>query len=481
MLPRTRALAIAVVVTATLGQPLASSAVALADVICNRYCDGRDPQPSPTDRQPVSAALFGRRISLHFDDHDAMTWASIDSGDPGDEVWLDRSFDGGRTWAQGSRLGSTSIPAGYHGWRGLMFNVDDWQKLGVGAVRACGKANDRSEIACTAWARTTWNAADRRRAAATALMMHYNTGTGLFDTTGWWNSANALTAIIDNIRVTGMASYRYAIANTYDKQRQAHLGEFRSDLLDDTGWWALTWVRAYDDTGDSRYLNTARAGADHMARYWDGVCGGGVWWSTDRTYKNAVTNSLYIELNAALHRRVPGDTVYRQRAENGWRWFKSTGMINGSNLVNDGLDPDTCRNNGRPVWTYNQGSLIRALVELSKATGDAGALTAARQLADAGTTSGQLNSNGILREPCEANQDCGQDGPSFKGIFVRGLAALNVVSGGTYTAYLRRQAGSADNRDRNALDAYGLRWAGPLDQTDAARQQSATDLMNATP
>ena len=99
--PRRLALtgAAAAVVTAAFGPtPGGSMAAAVAaDIVCNRYCDGRDPQLSTMDRQPVSAVLFGRRISLHFNDNDAMTRASIDSADPGDEVWLDRSFDGGRT------------------------------------------------------------------------------------------------------------------------------------------------------------------------------------------------------------------------------------------------------------------------------------------------------------------------------------------------------------------------------------------------
>jgi hypothetical protein len=467
----------ALALPAALAQP--PTAAAAADVICNRYCDGRDPALATADRQPVTARIFGRAVALHVDDGAVMAWASIDAGSPGDEVWLDRSFDGGRNWT--GRLGNASVPGGRSGWRGVMFNVDDWARHGVGAVRACGKAADRPDVACTAWARTTWNAADRRTAAATALMMFYDNNSGLFSGIGWWNSANALTAVIDDIRVSGVTSYTYAVANTYDRQRGAGRGDFRNDLLDDTGWWGLTWVRAYDLTGDARYLTTARADADHMASYWDGVCGGGVWWSTGRTYKNAITNSLYIQLNAALARRVPGGTTYRDRAVAGWRWFRGTGLINGAGLVNDGLDTASCRNNGAPTWTYNQGALMAALTELSVAAGDASALSAARALADAATTRGEINRDGILREPCEDNRDCGGDGPSFKGVFVRGLAALNAAAGGAYGAYLRRQADSAYARDRNSLDAYGLGWAGPLDSTDAARQQSATDLMNAAP
>lgn len=424
----------------------------------------------------MSSTLYGRSVRLHLSDNDVMGWASIESGSAGDEVWIDRSFDGGRTWASGSRLGATVVPAGSSGWRTQMYNVDDWDTAGVGALRACGKAGDRPEITCTGWARVNWNAWSRSTAAATSLMMSYDRGTGLFGGNGWWTAANALTAVLDNARLSGMPSYQYAIASTYDKNINAQGGSFRNDYLDDTGWWGLAWVAAYDATGDGRYLDTARADADHMQASWNGTCGGGVLWNRTTTYKNAITNELFLQLNAALHNRIAGDTVYLGRAKAEWAWFRASGMINGDHMVNDGLT-DACANNGQPTWTYNQGVVLGGLTELYRATGDTTLLTTARTLAAASTV--RLQTDGVLREPGEGDE-CSGDGPSFKGAYVRGLGRLDTqLTDHPYAATLDRWADAAYAKDRNALDQYGPHWNGGAGSSDYGCQQSVLDLLNA--
>jgi len=71
------------------------------NAICNKFCDGSDPNLASEDRQTVSVEVLNRKIVLHISEADNMFWASINNGYPEDEVWLDRSFDGGVSWTSG--------------------------------------------------------------------------------------------------------------------------------------------------------------------------------------------------------------------------------------------------------------------------------------------------------------------------------------------------------------------------------------------
>src|SRR5690242_19849484 len=132
-------------------------------------------------------------------------------------------------------------------------------------------------------------------------------------------------------------------------------------------------VRMYDLTRDRRYLDIAKTDEAYIRQYWDSTCGGGVWWDLPgQTYKNAISNELYLKLAASLHNRIHGDTLYLSHARQECQWFEHTGMINGQHLINDGLQTQSgsCASNGGTTWTYNQGVILGGLTELYHATGD---------------------------------------------------------------------------------------------------------------
>lgn len=308
-------------------------------------------------------------------------------------------------------------------------------------------------------------------AAAEALQSYYDPGTGLWTTTGWWQSANALTAIIEYSRRTGSTAYLDVIATTFDAHQA---GGFLNDYYDDEGWWALAWIDAYELTGEARYLEMAESIFADMTGGWDDVCGGGIWWRKAKDYKNAIANSLFLQVAARLHEHAPGGG-YLEWAEREWAWFEASGMINGDDLVNDGLAD--CKNNGQTTWSYNQGALIGGLAELSRATGDAALLARANAIA-AATMGALADERGVLREPCEPS--CGADGPLFKGVFMRNLGRLlDATEDPAQQAFITTSADWLWNAGRDAQDRFGLSWTGPVDQTDAARQTAALDALTA--
>jgi predicted alpha-1,6-mannanase (GH76 family) len=317
------------------------------------------------------------------------------------------------------------------------------------------------------------------------LQTYYDSSTGLFNTTGWWNSANALDSIIDYMKTTGSRTYLNDVSTTFTKAVNEAPpptpGNFIDTAYDDTQWWALTWVDAYDLTRDPAYLQMAEKIQTYVTGAWQTTCGGGVVWQTTNTYQNAVTNELFLELSARLYLET-GQPTYLQWAQKELSWFNSSGMINSSNLVNDGLTT-TCQNNGQTTWTYNQGVILGGLAALYQATHDQTFLTEAQKIANAAIST-LVTSNGILMDPCSGT--CTSQNPDqtqFKGIFMRNLEALYQVTGDqTYLAFINKNASSVWENDRNVYDVIGYDWAGPISARDqsfnASTLSSGLDVLN---
>jgi predicted alpha-1,6-mannanase (GH76 family) len=321
-------------------------------------------------------------------------------------------------------------------------------------------------------------------AAIGALQRWYNPSTGLWQSSGWWNAANALTAVIGYTGVTGDRSHAAAIRTTYRAARRQH-AHFVNYYYDDGGWWALAWIAAYDLTRDRHYLDAARAIFARTLAGWDDTCRGGVWWNQARRYKNAITNELFLTLAALLHQREPADHwTYRSWALRTWEWFSNSGMIGADGLVNDGLT-SVCTNNGGTTWTYNQGVILGGLGALFDITGDRAYLEQGESIANAAlsqlVTPPRANCPSVLVEPCElSGTGCDGDQAQFKGIFVRYLYDFWLHSRQpAYRTFILGNARSLWENSKNEDDQFGLCWTWPFDRADAARKSSALDALNA--
>ncbi|OJJ51795.1 hypothetical protein ASPZODRAFT_55438 [Penicilliopsis zonata CBS 506.65] len=353
--------------------------------------------------------------------------------------------------------------------------------------------------------------------AATTLQTWYNAETGLWDTCGWWNGANCMTALADlamlvdesdplrqtaeevfnttfvvapsvnpdpgleKVTVNGRPETRYPAAwplRTHDIQESGtvNASAWLDGAYDDDGWWALAWIAAYDLTGVQDYLELAIGIFDEMTTVWPTNCGdGGIYWDHTRSYVNAISNELFFSVAAHLANRASNPADYLDWAQREWAWFQASGMINAQGTINDGLTAD-CKNNQQTVWSYNQGVVLGGLVELNRAAPNASYIEAATRIAKAAITA-LADSNKVIHESCEPN-NCDANQTQFKGIFLRNLQMLQAVApDDQFAAVIRACADSIWANDRNDANQLGVDWAGPVTKVDASTQSSALDAL----
>lgn len=206
------------------------------------------------------------------------------------------------------------------------------------------------------------------------------------------------------------------------------------------------------------FLDTAIGINDVIASdSWDTkVCGGGAYWSRTSTYKNAITNELYLTSSARLA-RLTGQTKFHDRSKASLDWFLASGMIGSDNLIVDGLD-STCVPKGT-VYTYNQGVILGGISELYMTLEDKTTLSLVELGSDIATAveNKLTTANGILYE-----SSCG-DGALFKGIYTRYLRYFIdfsvPVDALSFQNFLDAQLESIWTSDRDLQNGYfGKNW-----------------------
>ena len=363
-----------------------------------------------------------------------------------------------------------------------------WLLFELAATAACARALPLG-------AQQNFNTTAAVRASMLAdrlLACNFVNATGTFDFEGLWQSGNTLETLA--YLCSGPAAAG-APPGLCSRVRAAFTAAFAltpvivDNCFDDHQWWGLAWVRGYELTGNISYLKRGYAVWNFtMSTGWDDVCGGGVDWcptsGSNKPYKNAITIELFLALTMDLNRHAAvlglPESLFAGWGTKAWAWQRGSGMVNSHSLVNDGLDGNTCTNNGQTTWTYNQGTFLDALVALG-ATGDSTAAAAAAAVAAAAMTT--LSPGGVLHEPCSGS--CDGDQQLFKGIFVRHLA--RAAAAPAAPAPLAASAGpfiaaNARSMLANAACAgggYGLDWAGRCTVDTVATFSSALDLLTA--
>ncbi|VDB86588.1 unnamed protein product [Peniophora sp. CBMAI 1063] len=268
-------------------------------------------------------------------------------------------------------------------------------------------------------------------AVATRLQSYYSSSSGSYNGGGRWTDANAVEDVHNFMLGAGVTTWD-TLGNTWDvvtaAKANANLDwySYNQGFNDDAQWLILALYKIFDyknthGQDSSFYLDTAKKIYTAVAAEWDDTCGGGVWWSTDHTYKNAITNELFLYTSARGY-QITGDSTYLANAQKAWAWLKASGMRNSQGLWNDGLDSNTCQNNGQNTWTYNQGVILAGLGQMYQITGDSTYITEAQTTLDA--VDAHLTSGGVIKDTCDnssGSSQCTGDGAEFKGAFMKHL------------------------------------------------------------
>ncbi len=257
----------------------------------------------------------------------------------------------------------------------------------------------------------------------------YQPGTcGLLRERSMWLDAVSFHTLLNykvSFNVTDFSIDRGSVPYELKAELGLETGKLFEQGNDDRLWWALAFVRAYQyNTSHNEYLQVAIDVYDDIReKYWDSTCGGGVWWDLNRSYKNAITNELYLTLAIELY-QVKKEQTYLDEAKKAADWLMGSHMINEDSLINDGLKilPDrTCVNNGQNTWTYNQGVVLDGLVKLGKALSDQKYYTQAMSIfrAVSDPDNKLVTQDGILVELIPEDFKVNTDTPAFKGAFMR--------------------------------------------------------------
>jgi predicted alpha-1,6-mannanase (GH76 family) len=318
------------------------------------------------------------------------------------------------------------------------------------------------------------------RALADFLLGFWNGGNQYIDaaeptnaqSTGYWTYAQAFDALLDGVERTSGRHFG-GLVRSFALGQEAR--SWTSDYYDDENWMALALMRAFDWTKDRAYLDRAVSLFQDIRNAWDTTSTppGGIWWDRAHTQKATASNAGPVITGARLANRT-SDAAHLTFARLVYDHWLATMVDPTTHQVADHINPDGTI--VRWQFTYNEGLMIGAAVELYVATGEARYLSDAHAIAAAmvRNESRPVAAGSILFDG--SNTGCTGDCAQFKGIGYRYLALLYRMdpSHTEYRPVLEGSAAALWTLARNAgTGLFSIDWAGPPPAAAITGQQSS--------
>src|ERR1700722_3183217 len=206
--------------------------------------------------------------------------------------------------------------------------------------------------------------------AATAFTAYNNAFLSGGAYPGWWTGAETIEMAEDAYDNSPTAARQTIVSNACNGFITANGSSWTYDIYnDDMSWAVIAFARASLITGSANFRNIAKSNWDAMyARAWDtNYLGGGLWWNTDNTFKNAAVNGPATIAACYLY-AIYGDTNYLAKAQAIYAWERRVLLNTGTGSIADGITYPNTTTTGGPT-TYNQGTFIGAANLLYRATG----------------------------------------------------------------------------------------------------------------
>jgi predicted alpha-1,6-mannanase (GH76 family) len=320
---------------------------------------------------------------------------------------------------------------------------------------------------------TVWH--DRSDLALRTMLLRYFSGAdqALRETTdgttltGYWTNVQGLDAVIDGVERTKGEHYAGLIETFYVGQSEH--GGFARDFYDDENWMALALIRAFDLTQDPKYLATAKTLYADIMNAWDTTCcgtapgntRGGVWWDRAHTQKATAANAGAVITGVRLGERT-SDASYASFAKQVFAFWAANMVDPSTHQVTDHISA----NGDKVAWkfTYNEGLMIGAGLELARVTGDASYGATADAIASFVLANEVATQNGATSLFDGTNANCAGDCIQFKGIAFRYLTMLARArpNQASLRSLLDSSANAVWDRARDpATSLFANDWLGP--------------------